>query len=115
MGYRQPSLERFTRNDKLERFRTRGWPDKFWGNETTIFLDDEVVSSGVNDSHTGFKGRRNPPKTTIWVPNFAQKHNHNIEPSQKGFYDGYEIISCYAQSNNITPEQQNPIMTSIQS
>jgi hypothetical protein len=34
----------------------------FWGNETTIFLNDEVASSRVDDSQTGFKGRRNPPK-----------------------------------------------------
>jgi CelD/BcsL family acetyltransferase involved in cellulose biosynthesis len=62
MGYWQPTLERLARNDKLVRFRTRGRPDKFQGKETTIFLDDEVVSSGVDDSHMGFKGRRNPPK-----------------------------------------------------
>jgi hypothetical protein len=35
---------------------------KVSGNEQTIFLDDEVSSSKVDDSHTWFKGRRNPPK-----------------------------------------------------
>jgi hypothetical protein len=65
MGYRQPTLERLARNDKLARFQKRGWPDKFWGNETTIFLNDEVVSSGVDDSYTGFKGRTNPPKRPL--------------------------------------------------
>jgi hypothetical protein len=34
----------------------------FWGNETTIFLNDEVASSSVDDSQTVFKGRRNPSK-----------------------------------------------------
>jgi hypothetical protein len=34
----------------------------FWGNERTIFLNDEIVSSGVDDSYMGLKGRRNPPK-----------------------------------------------------
>jgi hypothetical protein len=34
----------------------------FCGNKITFFLNDEVASSGVDDSHIGFKGRRNPPK-----------------------------------------------------
>jgi hypothetical protein len=34
----------------------------FYSNETTFFLNDEVASKGVDDSHTTFKWRRNPPK-----------------------------------------------------
>jgi hypothetical protein len=34
----------------------------FWDIETTIFLNDEVASSRVDDSQMGFKGKRNPPK-----------------------------------------------------
>jgi hypothetical protein len=52
----------------------------FCGNETTFFLNDEVVSSGVDDSHTGFKGRRNPPKRPCGS-NLAQKRNPGKEPS----------------------------------
>jgi hypothetical protein len=62
IGYRHTTLERLAQNDKLATFRTTGWPDRFRGNETTIDLNDEVVSSGVDDSQTWFKGRRNPPK-----------------------------------------------------
>jgi CelD/BcsL family acetyltransferase involved in cellulose biosynthesis len=62
MGYRQSTLERLAQNNKLARFRTRGRPDSFWGNETTLFLNDEVASSRVDDSHMGFKRRRNMPK-----------------------------------------------------
>jgi hypothetical protein len=90
----------------------------FGGNETTIFLNIEVTSSGVDDSHTGFKGRRNLPK---WP--FGSLSCYK-EPSQKGFHDGYEItsrfivfgspvVNSYAQSSNITSEQENPITTSI--
>jgi hypothetical protein len=60
---------------------------------------------------------------TIWFQNPAQTCNPDKEPSQNRFDDGYEIMSkciafgspvasCYAQSNNITSEQQNLIMTS---
>jgi hypothetical protein len=52
----------------------------FCSNETTFFLNDEVASSGVDDSHTGFKGRRNPPKRPLGS-NLAQKRNSNKEPS----------------------------------
>jgi hypothetical protein len=124
MGYQQPTLERLTRNDKLAMYRTRGRPDKFWSNETTIFLNDEVVSSRVDDSHMGFKGRKIHQKGNL-VQNLPRKRNHNKEPSQGEFDGGYEIMSrCiafgspiasrYAQSNNITSEQQNLIMTSLQ-
>jgi hypothetical protein len=54
----------------------------FCGNETTIFLNDEVASNGVDDSHTGFKGRRNPPKRPLGS-NLARKHNPDKEPSHK--------------------------------
>jgi hypothetical protein len=53
-------------------------------NEPTIFLNDEVLSSEVADSHSGFQGRRNLPKGNL-VENLAQKHNHNKEPSQRRF------------------------------
>jgi hypothetical protein len=62
MGYRQPTLERLARNDQLARFRIRGQPDMFRDNEVIIFLNDEIVSSRVDDSHTGFKRRRKPSK-----------------------------------------------------
>jgi hypothetical protein len=62
MGYWQPTLERLARNDKLARFRIRGQPNRFQGNEIIIFLNDEIVSSGVDDSHMGLKGRRKLPK-----------------------------------------------------
>jgi hypothetical protein len=54
----------------------------FCGNETTIFLNDEVVSSGADDSHTGFKGRRNPPKRPLGS-NLARKRNPDKEPSHE--------------------------------
>jgi hypothetical protein len=55
----------------------------------------------------------------IWFKNLAQKRNRIKEPSQKGFDDGYEIMSrsitfgspvanSYAQSSNITSEQGTP-------
>jgi hypothetical protein len=58
------------------------------------------------------------------VQNLARKCNPIKEPSLRGFDGGYEImsrciafgspvVSSYAQSNNITREQENPIMTSI--
>jgi hypothetical protein len=62
MGYWQLTLERLTRNDQLARFRIRGQPDWFRSNEITIFLNDEIASSRVDDSHSGFKRRRNPSK-----------------------------------------------------
>jgi hypothetical protein len=39
--------------------------DDFWKgfiNEPIIFLNTEVMSSGVEDPHMEAKGRRNPPK-----------------------------------------------------
>jgi hypothetical protein len=55
MGYRQTTLKRLAQNDKLASFRIRGQPNRFWGNETTIFLNDQVASSGIDDSHMGSK------------------------------------------------------------
>jgi hypothetical protein len=80
MGYRQTTLKRVTQNDKLARFRIRGRHDRFQGYETIIFLNDEVTSSGVDDSHTGCKGRRNPPKRQF-DSTLAWKRNYNQEPS----------------------------------
>jgi hypothetical protein len=65
-GYLQPTLERLARNDKLTRFRIRRQHDRFQGNDITIFLNDEIASSGVDDSHTGFKRRRKIVKMAIW-------------------------------------------------
>jgi hypothetical protein len=52
-------MENLTRNDQLARFRIRGQSDRIRGNEITIFLNNEIASSGVDDSHTGFKRREN--------------------------------------------------------
>jgi hypothetical protein len=54
-------------NDSLEMISWQGFEQEdnligFWGNETTIFLNDEVASSRVDDSQMGFNGRRNPLK-----------------------------------------------------
>jgi hypothetical protein len=65
-GLPATNLGKIAQNDKLARFQTRGWPDKFWGNETTIFLNDEVASSEVDDSHMGFKREEKSAKTAIW-------------------------------------------------
>jgi hypothetical protein len=54
----------------------------FCSNETTIFLNDEVASSGVDDSHIGFKGRRNLPKQPLGS-NLARKRNLDKEPSHE--------------------------------
>jgi hypothetical protein len=62
MGYRQTTLERFVQNNEAARFQIRGQSDRLRDNETIIFLNDEVTPSGVDDSHPGFKGRRNSPK-----------------------------------------------------
>jgi hypothetical protein len=54
------------------------------GNEPTIFLNDEVSSSRVGNSHPEVEGRRNPPNDNL-VQDLARKHNHNKTPSQIGF------------------------------
>jgi hypothetical protein len=51
-----------------------------------------ISSNEVDDSHSGFQGKRNPPKRNL-DQNLAWKHNHNKEPSQRGFDGGYEIMS----------------------
>jgi hypothetical protein len=84
-------------------------------NETTIFLNDEVASSGVDDSHTGFKGMRNPPKWPVGS-NACSEAKSQQRVIKKGFDDGYEIMSRYTafgspianrytQSISITSEQ----------
>jgi hypothetical protein len=54
----------------------------FCSNETSISLNDEVASSGVDDSHTGFKGRRNPLKWPLGS-NLARKCIPDKEPSHE--------------------------------
>jgi hypothetical protein len=53
--------------------------DDFWKgfiNEPIIFLNAEVMSSGVEDPHMEAKGRRNPPKWQFgsWSGLEAQYH-----------------------------------------
>jgi hypothetical protein len=66
----------------------------------------------------GSKGGENR-QMAIWFKNLAQKRNRIKEPSQKGFDDGYEIMSrsiafgssianSYAHSSNIASEQGTP-------
>jgi hypothetical protein len=62
MGYRQPTLERLTQTISWQGFEQEDDLIGFWSNETTIFLNDEVASSRIDDSQTGFKGRGNPLK-----------------------------------------------------
>jgi hypothetical protein len=71
----------------LETMKRQGFEQEdsligFYGNETTIFLNDEVASSGVDDSHMGFKGRRNPPKWPLGS-NLARKCIPDKEPSHE--------------------------------
>jgi hypothetical protein len=116
MPYRLTTLEWLARGDESARFQTRGLLEGFQRNDPTIFPNDEVSSSGVDGSHTGFKGRRNPQKDNL-VQNFARKRNPKKETSQRGFDSGYEImsrciafgspiVSRYTQSNNISSEQE---------
>jgi hypothetical protein len=74
-------LERLTRNDKLARFRIRRQPDRFQGNDITIFLNYEVASSRVDDSHMGFERRRKPSKwqfvSKILLGNVIESWNHH--------------------------------------
>jgi hypothetical protein len=55
----------------------------FWGNETTIFLNDEVASSRVDNSQTGFKREEKSVEMAIWFKIPAQKRNLDKEPSQE--------------------------------
>jgi hypothetical protein len=113
--YRLTTLERLPQSDEPAWFRTRGLHDRLRVNETTIFLTNEVTSSGVDDSHTGFKGRRNTPKRQFGS-HLAQRRNHNQKPSQRGFNGGNKsmsrcivlrspVVNHYTQSNSITSEQ----------
>jgi hypothetical protein len=78
---------------------------------------------GVDDTHMGFKGRRNPPKRQIGSKSFSEMQSRQ-KVITRGFKSGYEIMSksiafgspvvnSYAQSSNITsePEFQNSIVT----
>jgi hypothetical protein len=49
---------------------------------TIVFPNDEVALSGIDDSHMGFKGRRNTPKRPLGS-NLARKHNPDKEPSHE--------------------------------
>jgi hypothetical protein len=53
----------------LIRFQKGGLPEGFRGIEPTISPKDEVLSSGVHDSHLEFEGRRNPSKRAILFKN----------------------------------------------
>jgi hypothetical protein len=77
MGYQQQPWK-----DLLETMKRQGFEQEdnmigFYDNEITIFLNDEVASSGVEYSHTGFKGRRNPPKRPLGS-NLVRKHNSMV-------------------------------------
>jgi hypothetical protein len=81
MGYWQPTLERLEQNDKLARFRIRRQPDRFQGYVITIFLNDEIALSRVDDSHMRFKRRRKPSKwkfgSKILLGNVIASRNHH--------------------------------------
>jgi hypothetical protein len=86
-GWRKWAICKQPWKNSLKMMKRQGFEQEdnligFCGNETTIFLNDEVVSSGVDDSHTGFKGRRNPPKRPLGS-NLARNHNLNKEPSHE--------------------------------
>jgi hypothetical protein len=73
--------------DSLKTMKRQGFEQEdslisFWGNKTTFFLNDDVASNRVDDSHTGLKGRRNPPKWPLGS-NLAQKHNPDKETSHE--------------------------------
>jgi hypothetical protein len=60
---------------------------KVSGNEPTIFLNDEVSSSEIDNCHSEVEGRRNPPKGNL-VQNLAGKRNPIKEPSHREFDGG---------------------------
>jgi hypothetical protein len=60
--YQPTTLEWLAQNDEVTRFQTRGLLEGFQGNEPTIFLNNEISSSGVEGSRTKVKGRINLPK-----------------------------------------------------
>jgi hypothetical protein len=110
--------------DTLETISLQGFEQKygligFWANETTIFFNDEVVSNGVDDSRTGFKGRRNPSKwqfgSKFSLKNVILTKSHRKEDLMVGckiisrcIVFGSPVANSYAQSNNITSEQGTP-------
>jgi hypothetical protein len=72
--------------DSLEMISWQGFEQEddligFCGNETTIFLNNEVASSRVDDSQTGFKGRRNLSKwqfgSKFLLKNVISTKSHN--------------------------------------
>jgi hypothetical protein len=86
-GWRQWATDNQPWKDSLETVSWQGFEQEddligFWGNETTIFLNDEIASSRVDDSQTGFKGRRNPQNDNL-VQNPAWKCNPNKKPSHE--------------------------------
>jgi hypothetical protein len=105
------------RNDKFARFPTRGQPDRFQSNETTIFLIDDIASSGVDDSHTRLKVGEIHQKKAIWIKILLgiviTTISHHKEDSMVGckimskcIVFGSPVENRYAQSNNITSEQE---------
>jgi hypothetical protein len=103
----------------LARFRIRRQPDRFQGNDITIFLNDEIVSSRVDDSHMGFERRRKPSKwqfgSKISLGNVIASRNHHkkdlmmvIRLRVGASLLESPIANSYAQSNNITSEQGTP-------
>jgi hypothetical protein len=116
MGYRQTTLERVTQNDKLARFQIRGRHDRFQGNETPIFLNDEVTSSGVDDSHTGANGgeiRQKGNLVQILLGSVTTTRNYHKEDSMvvcnimsRCIAFGRPIANCYFQSSSITSEHE---------
>jgi hypothetical protein len=55
--------------------------DRFQGNDITIFFNDEIASSRVDNSHMGFKRRRKPSKwqfgSKILLGNVIASRNHH--------------------------------------
>jgi hypothetical protein len=86
-GWRKRATSKQPWKDSLEMMKRQSFEQEdslidFSGNETTIFLNDEVALSGVGDSHTVFKGRRNLPKRPLGS-NLARKRNPDKEPSHE--------------------------------
>jgi hypothetical protein len=114
--YRQTILKRLTRSDEAARFWSRGLLEGFQCNDPAIFPNDEVSSQRGWRYSFGGRRKRNSKRGNL-VQNHARKRNPNKEPSQRGFDGGYKItsrcivfgspvVSRYAQSNNITSEQE---------
>jgi hypothetical protein len=117
------TLEWLARNDESTRFRTRGSLEGFW-------LMNQQSSSAMRFCHVELmilirrlEGGEICQKCDL-VQNLAPKCNPIKESSHRGFNGGYEITSrciafrspiasSYAQSNNITSKQRNPIMMSF--